>query len=67
MENYRKHYCFWKFLHNRRVEDGSTKIEDAEAYMLKDSLMYIFLFRTGGFNKCFFNQNQGLAPDNQEV
>jgi hypothetical protein len=57
-ENYRKHYRFWKFLHDIRVEGGSTKMEDAEARMLKDGLLHILLFRTGGFNRRFFNKTK---------
>jgi hypothetical protein len=33
-------------------------MEDAEARMLKDGLMHILLFRTGGFNRRFFNKTK---------
>jgi hypothetical protein len=57
-ENYRKHHRFWKFLHNIRVEGGRTEMEDAEARILKDGLVHILLFRTGGFNRRFFNKTK---------
>jgi hypothetical protein len=55
-ENYRKHYCFWKFLYNIRVKGANNKIKDAKARMLKNSLKHILLFRTKGFNRRFFNK-----------
>jgi hypothetical protein len=55
-ENYRKHYRFWKFLHNVRVEGEINKMEDTEARMLKDSLTHILLFRTKWFNRRFFKR-----------
>jgi hypothetical protein len=57
-ENYWKHYRFWQFLHDIRVEGISTEIEDAEARILKDGLMHILLFRIGGFNRRFFNKTK---------
>lgn len=47
-ENYPKHHRFWKFLHDVRIEGVNNEMEDAEARMLKDGLMHILLFRTGG-------------------
>jgi hypothetical protein len=35
-------------------------MEDAEARILKDGLMHILLFRTGGFNRRFFNKTKDL-------
>jgi hypothetical protein len=40
------------------VEGISTEMEDAEARILKDGLMHILLFRTGGFNRRFFNKTK---------
>ena len=60
LENYQKYYRFWKFLYNIQVEDSSTKIEDTKARILKDSLVYILLFRKRGFNRCFFNKTKDL-------
>ncbi|KAG9229916.1 hypothetical protein BJ875DRAFT_521667 [Amylocarpus encephaloides] len=60
-ENYRKHYRFWKFLHDIRVEGGSTEMEDAEARILKDGLIPIVFFRTESFNRRFFNKPRTRA------
>jgi hypothetical protein len=57
-ENYRKHHRFWKFLHDVRMEGVRNEMEHAEAHMLKDGLMHILLFRTGGFNRRFFNKTK---------
>jgi hypothetical protein len=37
-----------------------TGIEDIETRILKDDLLYIFIFRTGGFNIRFFNKTKDL-------
>ncbi|PQE22102.1 Proto-oncogene tyrosine- kinase ROS protein [Rutstroemia sp. NJR-2017a BVV2] len=58
VENYRKHHRFWKFLQEVPVEGEHTGMEDAETRMLKDRLMHILLFRTGGFNRRFFNKTK---------
>jgi len=57
-ENYRKHHRFWKFLHDVRVEGDPTGMEDTETRMLKDGLLHILVFRTGGFNRRFFNKTK---------
>lgn len=57
-DNYRKYHRFWKFLHDVRVEGDCTEREDAETRMLKDGLMHILLFRTGKFNRRFFNKTK---------
>ncbi|PVH71241.1 hypothetical protein DL98DRAFT_597090, partial [Cadophora sp. DSE1049] len=58
VENYRKHHRFWKFLHDVRVEGDPTGLEDTETRMLKDGLLHILVFRTGGFNRRFFNKTK---------
>ena len=58
VENYRKHHRFWKFLHDVRVASDCTGVEDAETRMLKDGLLHILVFRTGGFNRRFFNKTK---------
>jgi hypothetical protein len=40
------------------VASDYTKVEDAETRILKDGLLYIFVFRTGGFNRRFFNKTK---------
>jgi hypothetical protein len=58
-ENYRKHHRFWVFLHQIRVEGTMNGMECAEDRMLKKGLMHILLFRTGRFNRRFFNKTKG--------
>jgi hypothetical protein len=58
-ENYRKHHRFWVFLHQIRVEGTSNGMEYAEDRMLKDGFLHILLFRTGRFNRRFFNKTKG--------
>jgi hypothetical protein len=59
-ENYRKYYRFWKFLHEVRVE-GTTieEGEDSTTRMIKAGMTNILLFRTGGFNRRFFQKTKG--------
>jgi hypothetical protein len=33
-------------------------MEDTKAYILKDGLIHILLFRIGGFNRRFFNKTK---------
>ena len=40
------------------MEGDPTGLEDTETRMLKDGLLHILVFRTGGFNRRFFNKTK---------
>jgi hypothetical protein len=61
-ENYRKHHRFWLLIRQIRVEGTINGMECAEDRMLKEGLMHILLFRTGRFNRHFFNKTKGSLP-----
>ena len=58
MKNYWKYHRFWKFLRNLRVKGDPIGLEDTKTRMLKNGLLYIFIFRTRGFNRRFFNKTK---------